>query len=630
MHDSFQKVVKRYFNVCKKSGKIISVNFKKKKNLLILPILGILALAWFLIRTIPKPSRAAYPCQRVAAGIGVTFLTFIAGALGSLAFFKVIKRFMKKLPAAALIICTILCISAGLLTSTLINSFISEDRIVYADWNPGDPPNSPMGTAKGINPGRVAWAHNPDATANTPSGSWYQPGNTNQEVVNQMFSDLVNTLTGETNNPSAWDALFRYFNQNHGKGNVGYSPGETIVVKINTVNTSSQSKWGSNIDATAETVLGVVEQLVAQAGIPQNNIIIYDGGVGTIGSYVYNCVHNVYPNVPFQATSGWGSIATVQWVDNGITYSNGATTSAQSRRVVKCLWDADYLINLALLKKHEDQTAVTLCGKNHFGSIQNCRDIHSTINDHINGMGSYNSLVDLLGHKEIGGKTLLFIIDGLWGAPSIMGQPTRWNLAPFNNDWPSSIFISQDGVAIDSVGLDFINGEWTLWDNADNYLHEAARANNPPSGIYYDPENDGTRLESLGAHEHWNNTQSKQYSRNLGTGNGIELVSAASDPTATTPPTVTPPTATTPPTVTIPPIMTAAPTIPPMMGNLGDVNNDGAIDIIDALLIAQYYVGLNPQNFNINNSDTNCDTRTDIIDGLLVSQFYVGLISIFC
>jgi hypothetical protein len=28
----------------------------------------------------------------------------------------------------------------------------------------------------------------------------------------------------------------------------------------------------------------------------------------------------------------------------------------------------------------------------------------------------------------------------------------------------------------------------------------------------------------LGVHEHWNNPQDKQYSRNLGTGDGIELI----------------------------------------------------------------------------------------------------------
>jgi uncharacterized protein (DUF362 family) len=607
MYKSILQVLKKYFRVCRKSGRIISIRAEGKKRLLFFPIVGILAIIWFLIRTVPKPSRAVYPCQRISAGIGVSFLSFIAGMFGSFTLFKKIKAFTKNISEKAALCYLILCVGAGLFTASLMDVIIAEQPVVYADWNPSDPPNSPIGTARGIHPGRVTWAHKADATANTPSGSWYQEGNTNQQVVNQMISDSINALAGETNNASAWDAIFRYFNQNHGKGNTGYRSGETIVIKINTVNTSSQSKFGSAIDATAEPVLAVADSLISQAGVPANNIVVYDGGVGTIGNYVYDCVSRVYPNVRFEAKAGYGSVGTVQWVDNGITYSGYTSTNTETRRVARCLWDAEYLINLALLKKHENQTAITLCGKNHFGSIQNCRDMHSTINDHINGMGTYNCLVDLLGHQEIGGKTLLFIIDGLWGAPQIDAQPTKWMMEPFNNDWPSSIFMSQDGVAIDSVGLDFLNAEWTLWDNADNYLHEAAEANNPPSGTVYDPENDGSRLQSLGVHEHWNNAQSKQYSRNLGTGNGIELVAAsAGSPTN-------------PPTVTNPPVV-----------NTGDVNNDGNINIVDALLTAQFYVGINPQNFDQSRADTNCDGSINIVDALLIAQYSVGLIDHFC
>jgi hypothetical protein len=102
-------------------------------------------------------------------------------------------------------------------------------------------------------------------------------------------------------------------------------------------------------------------------------------------------------------------------------------------------------------------------------------------------------------------------------------------MEPFNNDWCSSIFASQDQVAIDSVAFDFLVTEWPepggpAHAGTDDYLHEAALADNPPSGTFYDPENDGTRLAGLGVHEHWNNPADKQYSRNLGSGNGIELL----------------------------------------------------------------------------------------------------------
>jgi hypothetical protein len=60
---------------------------------------------------------------------------------------------------------------------------------------------------------------------------------------------------------------------------------------------------------------------------------------------------------------------------------------------------------------------------------------------------------------------------------------------------------------------------------------------------------------------------------------------------------------------------------------LGDVNTSGSIDIVDALLIAQYYVGLNPTNFNTAAGDVNCSGAIDIVDALRVAQYYVGLVT---
>ncbi len=148
-----------------------------------------------------------------------------------------------------------------------------------------------------------------------------------------------------------------------------------------------------------------------------------------------------------------------------------------------------------------------------------------------------------MGHPKLGGKTLLCLIDGLYGGRGWDSRPIRWQLPPFNNNWPSSIFLSQDPVAIDSVAYDFMRSEWTAYtpgadeysniningypqmSGTEDYLHEEALANNPPSGTLYDPNHDGGLTHSLGVHEHWNNSIDKQYSRNLGTGEGIELVS---------------------------------------------------------------------------------------------------------
>ena len=59
----------------------------------------------------------------------------------------------------------------------------------------------------------------------------------------------------------------------------------------------------------------------------------------------------------------------------------------------------------------------------------------------------------------------------------------------------------------------------------------------------------------------------------------------------------------------------------------GDINSDGSINIVDALLIAQYYVGFNTENFDQNAADVNADVSINIVDALLIAQYYVGIIT---
>ena len=140
--------------------------------------------------------------------------------------------------------------------------------------------------------------------------------------------------------------------------------------------------------------------------------------------------------------------------------------------------------------------------------------------------------MDLIGHPDLGGKTVLYLVDGLFsGVHPRDPVPQRMKSAPFNGQWSSSLLASQDPLAIDSVGFDFLSTEWpdfTRKGGVDDYLHEAALANDPPSGTFYDPIHVTAtkRLPSLGVHEHWTDPQERKYSRNLGTGEGIELVSA--------------------------------------------------------------------------------------------------------
>jgi hypothetical protein len=204
--------------------------------------------------------------------------------------------------------------------------------------------------------------------------------------------------------------------------------------------------------------------------------------------------------------------------------------------------EANYLIAVPVMKGHA-HAGVTLCGKLHFGSnlAGGAGHLHGgLVCTDASGLpdrsqyGMYRVQVDLMGHKDLGEKTVLFLVDALWATYEASQPPCKSSMAPFNNDWTSSLFVSQDQVAIESVCLDFLRsaftsgsayGPYPQMKGVDDYILQAADSSFWPSDIRYDPENDGTQIGSLGVCEHWNNEISKQYSRNLGTGAGIELVS---------------------------------------------------------------------------------------------------------
>ena len=252
-------------------------------------------------------------------------------------------------------------------------------------------------------------------------------------------------------------------------------------------------------------------------------------------------LHPDFPDVnylDYYGTSGRGKTGFSNFAYIGATPTAAGKTNDY---VPNYFRNASYLINLATLKGHYNQAGITVCGKNHYGSlgrVPNQTGYYVLHDDQIyangkSGMGHYRPLVDLMGHPQLGGKTLLFLIDGLYaGKHMVLTYPIKWLTAPFNNDWPSSLFASLDPVAIDSVGLDFLFKEYPTENNgpagdgADDYLHEAAQAPDPCSGTFYDPDGDGNELPSQGVHEHWNDPNNRQYTRNLDpvNGTGIELV----------------------------------------------------------------------------------------------------------
>jgi RHS repeat-associated protein len=62
--------------------------------------------------------------------------------------------------------------------------------------------------------------------------------------------------------------------------------------------------------------------------------------------------------------------------------------------------------------------------------------------------------------------------------------------------------------------------------------------------------------------------------------------------------------------------------------NLGDVNNSGSIDIVDAMLISKYEAGLDPDPFIVDRADVNYDGNINATDSLLVAQYYSEIITV--
>jgi hypothetical protein len=250
--------------------------------------MGLASLAWFLVRVIPKPSRAAYPCQRVAFPVASGFVAWLAVWLGSTFAWSKARDRKARLwssclwGAAAIAGCALLVASLPTLRS----------------WA-GNPPHGPLGTAKGIFPGRVAWVYAPQAVnwaGYSSSEHWFETNHTDISVVEEMMSQVLQSVGSGGSDQAAWQSIFTYFNRNHKRGVRGYLAGEKIGIKVNlttcnarsgsaTVDTGgtyekqnsySDGKWLNTIDNSPQMLLSLLRQLVYNAGVDPTNVFLGD------------------------------------------------------------------------------------------------------------------------------------------------------------------------------------------------------------------------------------------------------------------------------------------------------------------------------------------------------------------
>ncbi len=398
------------------------------------------------------------------------------------------------------------------------------------------PRHEPYGTGIGAMAGRVVWTYDPGSVEWDGSGYWWELSHFDEPSIQRMVDDSIASLGGKNTPKDGWSALFQAHNRSRGKPG-GYIRGEKIAIKAN-INGSGvmddDTSGRTHMSYTNPVLLkALLVSLVEDAGVAPADITVYD-------------VSRLFPEYMVELYSS-GNLQGVNFVgrNNGVADEDAPILwshdfSGRVNYLPTCITEAEYVINLANLKGHS--YGITLCGKNHFGSFINGNrmrppegaNLHQWLTR--NEMGIYSPLVDLMANAGLGGKTVLYMLDALICAPSegasVTAENSKWQQVPFNGDYTSSVFVSQDPVAIDSVGADFLMNEpavtsrnGSLRDNptVENYLHEAGLVSAAPSGTVY-TDGQGNAVSNLGVHEHWNNSTQKQYGRNLGKSEGIELI----------------------------------------------------------------------------------------------------------
>jgi hypothetical protein len=570
---------KMKFDIYRLKGKLAQMrDWLSSHNLpptLIFFIMGIASTIWFLIRVIPKPSRATYPCMKVAAPFMSGFVTYLLAVAGLTAISRKMKRKVINVRYGAAFM-----LMAGVIVAMAVAPASSDQQTVVASTEtrtgPEDGPNKPIGDPKGLFPGRVVWIYNPEASNpnfqhNDPvnGSNFANPENNNGPVQGQMFRDGVLKLTGKQTPAKAWDAMFKYFNERKLGKAKGYTKGEKIFIKIN----QGQAGWtlskedkengyalpktlpakDSRITSMEPTengpyvVLELLKELVNEYGVDQADIAVGDP-MNPIYAHNYNVWVKDFPNVRYvdRTSTSFGRSLIKITEQPLVFYSDKKITD----KLYDVLENANYMIYMAIFKPH-GAAGVSLTAKLNFGNVgrNGAGHLHySHVGNRREGTATntgyhkYRVFVDLMGSKYLGNNSVFWCVEGIHGGGSSeVKGPVKYFMPPFNGGWSNSIFMSLDPVAIESVGYDFlrtefdgvnkhdaVNNDWESIPNmfgVDDYMHQAADHSNWPEGIVYDPDNSGKPIPVLGVHEHWNNGNDKQYSRNLGTGKGIELVS---------------------------------------------------------------------------------------------------------
>lgn len=254
------------------------------------------------------------------------------------------------------------------------------------------------------NPGRVVIVEH--------TGAVLGLNNVNEGAVQYMFDQGIMQLAGIYTSPAT--ALASFF--------PGLTTNKKIALKPNFLN--------SIVPTRKELTKAVLNRLVQMlGGFPASNITIYERhSFSSVGYSTAYFGHNV--NLVLDTT----------FPDNGYKI----LCDGKARPYSASLHNADYLINMPVLKDHSCSSSLnlTLAFKNHMGTV----NPGGSLGIHCNK----NAVLDIMASSVITTKQRLVILDALYavynGGPGGNPQAT-----------PQKILLSQDPVTIDAQGRIMIN-----------------------------------------------------------------------------------------------------------------------------------------------------------------------------
>ena len=234
------------------------------------------------------------------------------------------------------------------------------------------------------------------------------------EVVAQTMMDCgIMELAQIWDVGSAWKALLP-----------GISTNKIIAIKVN----CAAPNLPSHPVVTEAITSSLIKMQFGDSYFPENNIIIYERSD-------YELI-----NAGFTINDSATGVRCFGTNHSGVGFSSHTyPVNGQNKKISRIVSDmADYIINLSVLKNHS-LSGVTLCLKNHYGTVQDAITMHSNYCDPwIPALNAIDPIIN---------KSSVNIVDGLFGIKS--GGPGG------NPQFAANNFI----MSTDIVATDFLSSE---------------------------------------------------------------------------------------------------------------------------------------------------------------------------